>query len=89
MPAKNRPTVLYYPSFVYDFMQSVMFPLNYAIGAACHLQPKKSVWGEADFASKCLERAERSSPSRATSWPDVTSPTTKVTSCVSTTPCPP
>ncbi len=52
MPAKNRPTVLYYPSFVYDFIQSAMFPLNYAIGAACHLQPKKSVWGEADFASK-------------------------------------
>ena len=52
MRAENRPVVCFYPPFVYDLMQFAMFPLNYAIGGLCHLQPKASVWGEPDFASR-------------------------------------
>lgn len=46
MRNEKRPRVLFYPSVVYDMAQVALFPVNYAIGGLCHLQPKKSVWDE-------------------------------------------
>ncbi len=49
MQSEKPPTVLFWPSSVYEVAQLVFFPLNYAIGALCHLQPGSSVWDEDGF----------------------------------------
>lgn len=49
MPSKNRSVALFYPPITYDIAQFVLFPVNYAIGGLCYLQPSKSVWNTADF----------------------------------------
>ena len=42
---RNKPDV-YLPEQVYDLSQWLMFPMNYAIGGLCNLQPNESVWNE-------------------------------------------
>ncbi|OUS24220.1 hypothetical protein A9Q99_25100 [Gammaproteobacteria bacterium 45_16_T64] len=54
MRIKNRRAVFFFPALSYDITQFALFPLNYAISAACHLQPKDSVWNEEGFESQKL-----------------------------------
>lgn len=49
MRISNKRVVLFFPAAVYDLAQLVMFPVNYAIGGLCYLQPKKSVWNDHGF----------------------------------------
>lgn len=49
MRIANNRVVLYFPPVAYDLVQLAMFPLNYAIGGLCYLQPDKSVWNGHGF----------------------------------------
>jgi hypothetical protein len=60
MKAGNGRIILFLPSLVYDLATWAFFPLNYLIGLSCHLQRKRSVWNEEDFASQKLEGSGRS-----------------------------
>lgn len=55
MRIANGRAVLFYPPFVYDLTQFVMFPLNVAICGLCHLQPSRSTWNEPDFRTRQLQ----------------------------------
>lgn len=54
MTTAKPPVVLHFPPVAYDLVQWAMFPLNYAIGGLCYLQPKKSVWNDHGFATQDL-----------------------------------
>lgn len=47
--------VINLPGFVYDVAQWLAFPLNFLISCMCYLQPKKSVWNEANSKDLKLE----------------------------------
>ena len=72
MRISNNRAVLFFPPVAYDLVQLALFPLNYAIGGMCYLQPDKSVWNGQDFASqdvsgsgKLLDELKREILSRA------------------------
>ena len=48
MSRGSAPTVVNWPGFVYEAAQLAFFPVNYAIGGLCHLQPSGSVWDPGD-----------------------------------------
>ncbi|HEX5361165.1 MAG TPA: DUF4334 domain-containing protein [Fluviicoccus sp.] len=60
MSVANNRTVLYFPSVAYDLIQLAMFPLNYAIGGLCYLQPGQSEWNGDDFAAQDVRGSGKS-----------------------------
>lgn len=47
---KNNKIVLFFPSVMYDFIQHLFFPMNYAIGCMCSILPtRNSVWSEPGY----------------------------------------
>jgi hypothetical protein len=49
MHSEKSRTVVSYPTFFYDFVQWLMFPINYLLGLLCYIQPQTSIWNEQGF----------------------------------------
>ncbi len=60
MRITNNRVVLFFPPVMYDLTQLLLFPLNYAIGGLCYLQPKKSVWNDHDFQTQDVSGTAKS-----------------------------
>lgn len=60
MRISNGRAIMFYPPFVYDLAQFVMFPVNALICGLCHVQPSTSIWNEANFKTQDVSGSGKS-----------------------------
>ncbi|CAM9318136.1 unnamed protein product, partial [Ectocarpus fasciculatus] len=52
---KNNKLVIYFPSYFYDALNHLCYPLNYLISNLCHILPtRNSIWSEPGFEKRNL-----------------------------------
>ena len=60
MRISNGRVIFFYPPFVYDIAQFLMFPVNAAICGLCRLQPSDSTWNETDYRNQDVSGSGKS-----------------------------